>query len=98
MQLRSKDLTAVVSTAGTPVATPNSRRVWMGFVNEGPNIIDLLWLDPRDGATITGRIRLLSGGSAWFSRDGEMPWDGAVSAVAYNADTTLAGIEVEEWG
>jgi hypothetical protein len=68
----------------------------MSFVNEGPNFIDLIWIG-RDGAAIEGRVRLFNGGTAVFNRNGDMPWDGALSAVADTAITTLAGVEVEEW-
>lgn len=95
-QLRTIDLTQQVPTTGIPICNANSRRVWMAFTNEGPNIIDLTWIDPRDGATIVGRIRLQAGQGAWFDRN-SMFWDGALSAVSYVATTTLAGVECEEW-
>lgn len=95
-QLRANDLTQQIPTTGIPICTANGRRVWMAFTNEGPNFIDLLFLDPRDGATVMGRIRLQSGQGVWFDRQ-SMYWDGALSAAADTATTTLAGVEVEEW-
>ena len=69
----------------------------MAFTNEGPNFIDLLFLDPKDGATVTGRIRLLSGQAAVFDCKGHtMEWFGGLSATADTATTTLAGVEVYE--
>lgn len=97
MSLRSIDLTQQIPTTGIQICSANSRRQWMAFTNEGPNFIDLTWIDPKDGASIAGRLRLQSGQAVWFTK-GEMYWDGPISAVADTATTTLAGVEVEEWG
>ena len=88
----SRDLTQQIPTTGIVVAGMNSRRRWMAFTNQGPNFIDLTWIDPRDGASIAGRIRLQSGQAAVF--DTNMAWFGSLSAVADTATTTLAGVEV----
>lgn len=60
--------------------------------------MDLNFLD-LDGNTITGRIRLNSGGSAIFDCEGGgMAWFGSLSATADTATTTISGVECYEEG
>lgn len=90
--VKSRDLSQQVPTTGILLAGANPRRLWMAFVNQGPNFIDLNFID-QDGMTITGRIRLNSGGSAVFSQF-DMPWQGSIHATADTATTTISGVEV----
>lgn len=98
MALFSRDLTQQIPTTGISLVGANAHRKWMGFVNEGPETLDLLFIDPRDGASVTGRIRLGMHGSAVFDTEGGgMRWDGPLSAASLSGTPTLAGVEVEEW-
>lgn len=90
---RPKDLTADISTAGTQVVGANPMREWAAFVNQGTGYIDVMWIE-EPGAVVAGRIRLYPGGSAVFSKTGDMPWQGAISATSQILNDTLGGVEV----
>lgn len=91
VRLRSVDRSVECSTGGTRILHDNLDRVWASFVNLGPNAVDIYWID-YDGSTVTGRLRLLAGGS--LTIDNIHPWYGALSGTAQGADTTLVGVEV----
>ncbi len=90
---RAKDLTAQVAVAGTYIVGANPTREWMAFVNQGTGYIDVMWIN-EPGAVVAGRIRLYPGGTVVFSKTGDMPWDGPISATAEIALDTLGGVEV----
>lgn len=92
IRYRSRDLSTTVALAGSMVAYDNVNRVWLSFVNEGPNLIDIYFI-ARDGKTVMGKLRLAQYGSLTINRN--QPWTGPISATAHTAPTVLCGVEVE---
>lgn len=90
---RSRDLTIPVSTAGTGITGSNPKRDYVALVNHGTGYIDVMKIG-EPGAKVEGRLRLYPGGSIVFSKTGDMPWDGSISATSEIDLDVLGGEEV----